>query len=171
MKRGCRGGGWTLSPHTAWKSLRDNTKKTLSSPSPLQDGDLISERLETFRSSQWSDESSHFLWNLQGLPSPFPSPPFLFFHARTKGKKRSNQVSAKNTWHHSINIVGGGAKIVKLKGLLTFFSLFQKRQASSCCAKYCNINILGFGLGFLENRNRNFGLGSPNEKTETEKNP
>jgi hypothetical protein len=30
---------------------------------------------------------------------------------------------------------------------------------------------LGFGLGFLENRNRNFGLGSPNEKTETEKNP
>jgi hypothetical protein len=27
---------------------------------------------------------------------------------------------------------------------------------------------LGFGLGFLENRIRNFGLGSPIEKTETE---
>ncbi len=33
------------------------------------------------------------------------------------------------------------------------------------------MSTLGFGLGFLANRNRNFGLGSPNEKTETEKNP
>ena len=29
-------------------------------------------------------------------------------------------------------------------------------------------SIIGFGLGFLENRIRNFGLGSPIEKTETE---
>jgi hypothetical protein len=45
------------------------------------------------------------------------------------------------------------------------FRMFQNFIKIRCGTRTKN---LGFGLGFLENRIRNFGLGSPIEKTETE---
>ncbi len=102
-------------PHTPCKSLRDKSKKTLSSTpscttwSPTDwkhwadpnDLTKVTTFSELFSSTRVDPPSPAPHWRRQCLPSPFPSPPSFPFpprNAHGRGKKKKKKPSGGGVW-------------------------------------------------------------------------